>query len=57
MAPSDPGNNVEVSEDQIQSIRDKIDALKKDREKKKPEWLAQYEIQQRLLAEAPSTQT
>ena len=57
MAPSDPGNNVEVSEDQIQSIRDKIDALKKDREKKKPEWLAQYEIQQRLLAEATSTQT
>ncbi|RPD60091.1 hypothetical protein L226DRAFT_535029 [Lentinus tigrinus ALCF2SS1-7] len=54
-ALSDP-NSIEVTQEQIQSIQDKIDTLKKEREEKKPGWLTQYEIQQRLLAETPRTE-
>ena len=41
---------------EIEKLRGQIESLEKAREEKKPDWLAQYELQQRLLADpAPST--
>ncbi len=55
-ATGDPNQDSEATQTPIQSIQDQIQSLKRTREESKPEWLAQYEIQQRLLAEAPSTE-
>ncbi|RDX57285.1 hypothetical protein OH76DRAFT_1467772 [Lentinus brumalis] len=55
-ATGDPNQDSEATQTPIQSIQDQIQTLKRTREESKPEWLAQYEIQQRLLAKAPSTE-
>ncbi|KAI0719292.1 hypothetical protein C8T65DRAFT_636208 [Cerioporus squamosus] len=53
-AGQDGDPNSEPDKD-VEKLLHQIDSVKKEREETKPEWLAQYEIQQRLLAEAPSS--
>ena len=48
----DPAAN--ASNEDFEKLVKQIEALEKMREEKKPAWFAQYELEQRLVAEHPS---
>ncbi len=50
----DPASTALLDPAEAESLQNHAAAVEKRREEKKPEWLAEYEIQQRLSADASS---